>query len=209
MSTRWLTIASLVAAGAAVNMGCSSSSSNPGDAGMGGHDAGSGSGGHVGTDAGTDTQVVHLVNYTFNTGIEGWMFSTYADLGSRNLTGIYPAPDGGADAGDAGAAADAGGGDAGAPPPTPTLEFDGTTGNPAAGSLKITVTFTDCHQYVDPGINLARPAAGDLRGVQWRGATSRHDRHQFRLRLLPSPHPPQLDVQRGDAGLDRRVYASH
>ena len=92
-------------------------------------------------------------------------FSTYADLSSKNLTGIYPV-DGGSsvdtgsssdDGGDA-AVADAGSPvDAGPAPGAPTLEWDGVVGQPTAGSLKVSVTFTDCNQYVDPGINFTLP----------------------------------------------------
>src|SRR5262249_15482811 len=40
-------------------------------------------------------------------------------------------------------------------PTTPTLTWDGTTGMPSSGSLKLTVTFSDFKQYVDPVVNLS------------------------------------------------------
>jgi hypothetical protein len=37
----------------------------------------------------------------------------------------------------------------------PTLAFDNTVGSPTAGSLKVSVTFTSCNQFVEPAIVLA------------------------------------------------------
>ncbi len=167
-NTLWLAVATLAIAGMAVNVGCSSSSSTPSDSGAGGGTGTGGSGAGGKTDSGTDTTVVHLINYTFDTDLQGWAFSTYADPTTRNLTGAYLALDAGSDTGsasDAGdaaasdaAVADAGGTiDAGPPAGAPVLDWDSVVGQPAAGSARVSVTFTDCNQYVDPGINFAMP----------------------------------------------------
>ena len=152
-STRCMMIASLVAAGvgATMDMGCSSSSSSD-STGTGGTTGGAGGrGGTTVVDAGTDTTpVVHLVSYTFDSSVQTWALSTYADTNSRNLGATYATDGGGADAQtfDGGVVT------------APTLTFDNTLGNPSPGSLKVTATFTDCGQYVDatvvlnPTINL-------------------------------------------------------
>jgi hypothetical protein len=151
--TRWLMVACLVVAASTLDVaGCSSTDSTATDSGAGGRP---GSGGHPGTGGGAaDASVTHVISYTFDTSTQGWMFSTYPDPISTNLTGAYVV-DGGADGGVL--PTDAAVGDGGAPAPTPTLAFDGTIGQPTAGSLKITAAFTDCKQYVDPGISLAIP----------------------------------------------------
>ncbi len=172
-SAHWLAMAGLAIAGLAMNVGCSSGSSNPADSGAGGGTGagGSGAGGKV-VDSGTDTQLPKNINYTFDTDLQGWAFSTYADLTTKNLTGVYPV-DGGssgdgstasdAAADDAGATADAAAddagatADAGAPAGAPTLTWDSAIGQPSPGSLKVSVTFTDCNQYVDPGLNFPLP----------------------------------------------------
>jgi hypothetical protein len=143
-------LASLITAGAAMtNVGCSSSTNPP-------PDGATGTGGHVttgsgGSDGGSpDAAVTHLVNYTFDTGLQGWAFSTYADPNSTNLTGTYPT-DGGFDVLLPDAAATL---DGGAPAAAPTLTFDSTTGNPNPGSLKVTATFTAYGQYVDAQVTL-------------------------------------------------------
>lgn len=156
-NTHWLMIAGLAIAGLAMNVACSSGNSNPADSGAGGSKAdGGGAGG-----SGTGGMVVHVLSYTFDTDAQGWMFSNYPDPNSKNLTGAYPVDAGsgsGADgSADGSAAADAGPVDAGPPAGAPMLAWDGTIGQPNPGSLKISVTFTDCNQYVDPSINLASP----------------------------------------------------
>jgi hypothetical protein len=160
LSTRWMMIATVLAAGAAANLACSSSSDGNTDAGggTGGKtDSGSGTGGKM--DSGTDVVVNHVVVYNFDTTTEMWSLNTYADPNSRNLAGVYPA-DGGFDAGpitfDGGAVA------------APTLTFDGTIGSPSPGSLKITATFTDCNQYVDAAISGLSPLR-DLTGKTLHG----------------------------------------
>lgn len=151
VSTRWVMIVGLLAAaGAALNVGCSSSDA-PTDAGSGtggkatGGSTGTGSGGSTGTGGGA---VTHVVVYNFDSTVEMWSLNTYADPNSRNLAGVYPT-DGGIDAApvtlDGGVLA------------APTLTFDGTVGSPSPGSLKITATFTDCGQYVDAAVSGLSP----------------------------------------------------
>ena len=150
-SSRWLMIASLAITGMALNVGCSSGSSTPSDSGAGGSSSSTGgktgTGGSTGTGGAGGATVTHVapLPYTFDTTVQGWALSTYADPNGHNLAGIYPLPDGGTDAGPA---------DAGAAPVAPTLTFDSTVGSPSAGSLKMTATFTDYNQYVDAIINL-------------------------------------------------------
>jgi endo-1,4-beta-xylanase len=95
---------------------------------------GAGSGGQGGSSGGSDASVTHRLDDTFTTpnSLGGYAFSNYPDTTSFNLAGNYAA------------------GDASGPAaPPPTLEWDGTDGNPDAGALKVTVTFTDYRQYVD------------------------------------------------------------
>jgi hypothetical protein len=153
-----LAIASLAIAGLAMNVGCGSSSSNT-DSGAGGGTGAGGSGAGGKVDSGTDTQVVHNINYTFDTDLQGWVFSTYPDPNAFNLTGAYPVVDAGSGSGDA-AAGDGGGtdgGGGGGTPPAPKLEWDGTLGSPNPGSAKLTVTFTACKQLVDAIFNFPLP----------------------------------------------------
>ena len=144
VSTRWMMIAGLAAVGVGLNVGCSSSNDTPAT-GTGGA-TGSGSGGKTGNiDAGTDTQVAHLLNYTFDSTVQGWILNTYPDTNSRNLAATYATDGGGADAQvfDGGVVT------------APTLTFDSVVGSPTAGSLKVTATFTDCAQYVDATVTLS------------------------------------------------------
>src|SRR5262245_36075115 len=136
-ASKTLMFATLVLAGAALSsIGCGSDSNNS-NGGTGG--AGGGAGG---------APVVHLVNYTFDTGLQGWVYSDYNDPNSTNL-GYNPNPDGGTDDGGAAAA-------------RPTIEFDSAVGDPSPGSIKKTVTFTSYGQYIDPIINFMDPK--DLTG---------------------------------------------
>jgi hypothetical protein len=86
---------------------------------------GSGSGGAAGSpvDAGPP-----LVDYTFDTTLQGFVLDDYVDPDTVNLFATYPGGTGTV---------------------KPSLTFDGTDGSPAAGSLKVTVTFTAYNQYVD------------------------------------------------------------
>ena len=146
VSTRWMMIVSLLAAGAALSVGCSSSDGNADAGGTGGKGTGGGTG--IGGSTGTGGAVTHVVVYNFDTTVEMWSLNTYADPNSRNLAGVYPT-DGGIDAApvtfDGGVIA------------APTLTFDGTVGSPSPGSLKVTATFTDCGQYVDAAISGLSP----------------------------------------------------
>jgi hypothetical protein len=146
-SGRCFLIASLLITGTALSVGCSSGSSSDTGAGgsssssMGGHN---GTAGSSGTGGAAATHVAPLP-YTFDTGLQTWLLSNYADTNSRNLAGNYTT-DGGTDAAPA---------DAGAALVAPTLTFDSTVGSPSAGSLKMTATFTDYNQYVDAIVNFS------------------------------------------------------
>jgi hypothetical protein len=147
-STSRATLASFVAVVAAVSisMGCSSSNGTvDSGTGTGGKiDSGStGTGGKI-ADAGVDVQVTHLLLYTFDSGIQMWALSPFPDSPARNLGATYAIDGGGTDAQVF---------DGGLVTP-PTLSYDPVIGEPGAGSLKVTATFTDCNQYVDPIVNL-------------------------------------------------------
>jgi hypothetical protein len=145
LSIRWMMIASLLAAGAILNLACSSSDGTPdaGTTGTGGKiDAGSpGTGGKI--DSGTP--VTHLLAYTFDTSTQAWDFDQYAATNERNL-GLRTLAD-------AGASPDAQTLDGGVVA-APTVTVDTVVGSPTPGSLKVTVTFTDCNQYVDPVVGI-------------------------------------------------------
>jgi hypothetical protein len=158
--TRWATMAGLIVAGAAMaSVGCGSSSSASGTGGTTG--TGGGSGGTLGGTGGA--AVIHKISYTFDADKQGWILGTYADPTAVNLAGNYATADGGTDAGDAGSTD---GGTAAVTPPT--LDWDGSIGNPALGSLKLTATFTTYGQYVDAIFQTLMPTvdlhAGQLHG---------------------------------------------
>jgi len=143
-SARWMMIASLLAAGAVLNLACSSSDGTT--------DAGGGTGGKIdsgstGTGGKIDsgTPVTHLLAYTFDSSTQMWDFDQYPATNERNLGLKAPA--------DAGANPDAQTFDGGVVA-APTVTVDPAVGSPA-GSLKVTVTFTDCNQYVDPVVNIS------------------------------------------------------
>ena len=111
-----------------LDVACGSSSDNGDGGGNGGKGGGGGS-------AGSDAGVTHRLYETFTTAnsLSGFTLNDYPDTASFNLAATYTV-DGGADGGTA---------------PQPTLEWDGTDGNPDPGALKVTVTYTDYRQYVD------------------------------------------------------------
>ena len=94
--------------------------------------AGSDSTGAAGTTgaAGSGSTTPATFAYTFDTSPQGWELNKYVDTSRKNLA--EPA---------SGSA--------------PTLAWDGSTGNPTAGSLKATATFTDWKQFVDAMINIS------------------------------------------------------
>jgi hypothetical protein len=96
--------------------------------------AGSDSTGAAGTTgaAGSGSPGPATFAYTFDTSLQGWELNAYADTNRKNLA----APASGST-------------------PTPTLAWDGSTGDPTAGSLKATATFTDWKQFVDAMINVS------------------------------------------------------
>jgi hypothetical protein len=155
-STRWMTMASLLVACAALNVACSSSSNNDngdsGASGIGGK-TGTGTGGSTTSGAGGGPPVVHMVQYTFDSTVQGWILSNYPDSPARNLAATYATDGGGADAQvfpDGGVVA------------MPTIGVDLLHGSPSPGSLQVTATFTDCNQYVDAIFNF--PTALNLTG---------------------------------------------
>jgi hypothetical protein len=150
-STRWITMASLLVAFAALNVACSSSSNDNGDSGASGigGKAGTGTDGSSTTSgAGGGAAVVHMVQYTFDSSVQAWILSPFADSTKRNLGATYATDGGGADAQvfpDGGVVA------------MPTIGADALHGSPSPGSLQVTATFTDCNQYVDAIFNFPTP----------------------------------------------------
>ena len=130
---------SLVAGLLLAVVGCGGGGSAGGKGGAGGTGGAAGAGGSGGIqeagaggtggahDAAVDVAVDAgaPLSFTFNTDAEVFQLDTFASTSPLNLAATTP--DGGAG---------------------PTLAFDGTTGMPAAGSLKITATFTDYFQMV-------------------------------------------------------------
>jgi hypothetical protein len=108
-------------------------------AGTGGSTGTGGSGdGAVTTDGGdgaTDGATAHLLNYTFDTTVQGFKINDFA------MTGNIGAPDGGTGV---------------------ALTFDNGVGDPSPGSLQMTGTFTNYNQTLDAILNL--PAMLDLTG---------------------------------------------
>jgi hypothetical protein len=163
----WLAAAGLFASG----LGCGGGGTSPVVLDAGRSDGSNKLDGSTAVDAGADTGVSTTpISYTFDTDTQGFGFDRFQDPtpgAVRNLASFSPPPppaggaDGGVTADDAGAVVDAGtasdasvvvadaGGGGGA---MPTLDFDGTDGNPAPGSLKVTVPYTDFNQVVDVGL---------------------------------------------------------
>ena len=137
LSTRWMIIASLLVAGAVLNLACGSDATTDGTGGK------TGTGGSTGGGTG-GSAVVHLLTYTFDSSVQGWGFDQYEAATEANLGRITPNDGGGVDAQgpDGGALA------------VPTLTVDNVVGSPTAGSLKVSVTFTACDQYVDPVVGI-------------------------------------------------------
>jgi hypothetical protein len=103
--------------GGSVSSGTAGSTTCPGSTGAGG--------------ATTNTDPATFA-YLFNTGVEGWALSDYADTSRANLADPARAVS-----------------------PAPTLAQDASIGNPDAGSLKVTAHFTDWKQYADAIINVS------------------------------------------------------
>jgi hypothetical protein len=79
------------------------------------------------------------ISYTFDRGTEGWVLSTHEGSGFTNLgAGV---PDGG---------------------PPPTVTFAESDGDPSAGSIRLTVSFTGPWQYAAAGVVFGQ--ARDLSG---------------------------------------------
>lgn len=135
-------LGSLFVAGALVAAGCGSSGGGGGTGGASGTggkggSAGSGTstGGKTGS-GGADAGTAPAVNYTFDTATQGWVLNNFEQAGNLDAQGFL----------------DGGMLDGGV---VPTLAFDATAGSPSPGSLKITATFTDYNQYIDPIVNFS------------------------------------------------------
>jgi len=113
------------AGGAAGGGGRGGAGGAGGVAGAGGRGGTAGAGGAGGAGGST----APAFSRTFDTTTESAVLSDFADPNATNL-------------GAAGSGS------------TPTLTFDGTLGNPAAGSLKAAAHFTDYLQYIDVNLNL-------------------------------------------------------
>jgi len=156
---RWLFVAGAVSALAAgvvsSNVGCGSDSSKGGSTGTAGTSGGTaGTTGTAGTSGGGSTGsagsgVTPRINYTFDTATSSdstsWKLNDYIDgVPAKNL-GAYMKADAGLNL---------------ANPPSIQWASDDSEGSSSSGSMKITVSFTEFGQYVDPVYNL--PAVVDL-----------------------------------------------
>ncbi len=147
--SRWLFVVAVAGAGLAgvisSNVGCGGDSD--GKAGTSGS-SGGGSTGSAGTSGGgSGGQKPLKLSYTFDTSGSSdstmWKLNDYIDASPAKNLGAYSKPDAGLNLG-----ADA-----------PVMEWamDDSESSTTSGSMKISVTFSDYGQYVDPVINLPAP----------------------------------------------------
>ena len=155
---RWLFVAGAVGAIAAgvvsSNVGCGSDSGGKAGTSGGGSTGSAGTSGTAGTSGGGTTGtggsgVTPRINYTFDTATSSdstsWKLNDYIDgVPAKNL-GAYMKADAGLNL---------------ANPPSMQWASDDSEGGTSSGSMKITVTFSEFGQYVDPVYNL--PAVVDL-----------------------------------------------
>jgi hypothetical protein len=149
LNFRWLLLISVIGLGTAgvvsTNVGCGSSSS-------GGSDGGAGTGGHGGTGGGHDAApYASMLNFTFDSNLQGWALSTYNDATYFNF-GVLTDPDSGVSAN-------------GKVVPTFVWTADDQAGVAGHGSAKVDVTYTDYNQYIDPTVNLSSPVDLSTPGV--------------------------------------------
>jgi len=152
LKIRWVLLVVVVGAATAgvvtSNVGCGSSDNAK--AGSGGSSSGGSSGGGTsggakgGSGGGTGGAVVPKLVYNFDTATSSdsmtWALNDYVDgVPAKNL-GSYMKPDAGLTLTD---------------PPTMAWASDDSESSTMSGSMKISVTFTDYGQYVDPVKNLA------------------------------------------------------
>jgi hypothetical protein len=149
LNFRWLLLISVIGIGTAVvstNVGCGSSggSASDGGAGTGGHGGSAGSG----HDAAPYTS---MLNFTFDSNLQGWALSTYNDQTYFNF-GVLTDPDSGVAAN-------------GKVVPTFVWTADDQAGVSGHGSAKVDVTYTGYNEYIDPTVNLSSPVDLSTPGV--------------------------------------------
>jgi len=146
LKIRWLLLITIAGAGLAgvigSNVGCGSSDN--GKAGSGGSSGGGTTGGGTtGTGGSGATTVTPKLIYNFDTATASdatsWKLNDYADGNPAKNLGSYKNPDAGLTLAD---------------PPVMEWASDDSEASSTSGSMKISVTFTDYGQYVDPVINL-------------------------------------------------------
>ena len=119
------------------NVGCGDSANSTGTAGSTGS---GGSTGTAGTGAGGSKPV--KVQYTFDTATSSdsmsWKLNDYIDATPAKNLGAFSKPDAGLNLAD---------------PPSMEWSSSDSEGSASSGSMKISVTFTEYGQYVDPVIN--------------------------------------------------------
>jgi hypothetical protein len=152
LKIRWLVLISIAGAGLAgvitSNVGCGSDNGKAGSGGSGG--GGTSGGGTSGGGTGGGGVTPKLV-YNFDTATASdstsWKLNDYVDATPAKNLGSYMHVDAGLTLAD---------------PPVMEWVSDDSESSTSSGSMKISVTFTDYGQYVDPVINL--PAVVDLTG---------------------------------------------
>jgi hypothetical protein len=121
------------------NVGCGDSNDKSGTAGS----SGGGSGGSTGS-GGSGGQKPAKLSYTFDTSTSSdsmnWKLNDYIDASPAKNLGAYSKPDAGLSLTD---------------PPTFEWASDDSESGASSGSMKISVTFSEYGQYVDPVINIS------------------------------------------------------
>jgi hypothetical protein len=149
LKIRWLFLIIVTAAGFAgvvsSNVGCGDSggSAGSGGGGPGGTSSGGGTGG--GTGGAVTPRVVYVFDTATSADSMAWKLNDYVDATPAKNLGSYMIADAGLTL---------------AEPPTMEWANEDSEASTSSGSMKVSVTFTDFGQYVDPVINL--PAVVDL-----------------------------------------------
>jgi hypothetical protein len=125
------------------NVGCGSDSNDKAGTGGTTGSAGSSGGGTTGNGGGGGQKPLKL-SYTFDTSGASdsmmWKLNDYIDASPAKNLGAYSKPDAGLTLTD---------------PPTIEWASDDSEGGSSSGSMKISVTFSEYGQYVDPVINIS------------------------------------------------------